>query len=153
MSRIRFSLLFVAAVLVASCGTTNSAGMYDPNAPVAAITITTSGSVDPSSRSIALPPANDELTMDLQNAFIRDGWTVSTSTTSTRYLMQLETKTWTSNDAISSIDLAIIDEHNGAKILTGSRKVLSPSDPPIDLKAVADAVVSSLRGVTQQPPQ
>jgi hypothetical protein len=153
MSKIRFSLLFAAAILIASCGTTNSGTMYDPNAPVPAITITTSGSVDPASRSIALPPGNDNLVLAFQTAFTNDGWTISTSTTSTRYLMQLETKTWTSNQALSAIDLSIIDEHTGAKILTGVRKTYSPSDPPIDVTAVADMVVSALKGITAPPPQ
>jgi len=151
MSRIRFSLLFVAAVVVTACGTTNSSTMYDPNAPVTAITITTSGSVDPSARSIALPPGNDELVLAFQAAFTNDGWTTSTSTTTTRYLMQLETKVWTDTEKLSAINLAIIDEHNGAKVLMGVRSTYSSSDPPIDVKAVADMVVSALKGITAPP--
>jgi hypothetical protein len=152
MNKARFFLLFAALVLITSCGTTNS-DMYDPNAPVAAITITTSGSVDPSQRSIALPPGNDELLVAFQKAFSSDGWTTSTSTTNTRYLMQLETKAWTYNQKLSAIDLSIIDEQTGKKILTGARKMLSGDDPPIDVTAVANAVVSALKGVTAPAPQ
>jgi len=153
MSRLRFSLLFVAAVLLNACGTTNSSGMYDPNAPVTAITITTSGSVDPAARSIALPPGTDELVTALQAAFTSAGWTTSTSTTTTRYLVQLETKIWTDTQKLSAINLVIIDEHTGAKILTGVRSTYASSDPPIDVKAVADMVVSALKGITASPPQ
>jgi hypothetical protein len=153
MSKARFLLLFAAAALISSCATTGSSDMYDPNAPVAAITVTTSGSVDPANRSIALPPGNDALLVAFQKAFSGDGWTTSTTTTSTRYLMQLETKTWTYNQALSAIDLAIIDEQTGKKILTGTRKMFAASDPPIDVNAVAATVVSALKGITAPPPQ
>ncbi len=148
MRGVRVSLLFVSLAAILSCGTTNSNDMYDPNAPVTAITVSTSGSVDPSSRTIALPPGEDELLLALRNAFSDDGWVVSTSTTDTRYVMQLQTKVWTYDQKLSAIDLSIVDERTGAEILKGVRKTYSPNDQPIDVKAVADTVVSSLRKIT-----
>ncbi len=152
MSRARFYLLFVAMTAVVSCGTTNSGGMYDPNAPVTAINISTSGSVDPSSRTIALPPGEDDLTLALKSALSSDGWAVSTSTTNTRYVLQLQTKQWTYEQRLANINLTIVDEKTGAEILTGERKTYSPNDTPIDVKAVADMVVASLKKITSPMP-
>ncbi len=148
MSRFRILLVFVAIVAVSSCTTTNSDTMYDPNAPVAAIEVKTSGNIDPASRSIAIPAGEDELLAALRNAFLNDGWIVDTSTTNTRYMMSLQTKTWTNNQTLSSIDLSIVDQKNGAEILSGTRKTYGPFDNPIDVKAVADEVVSSLKKIT-----
>ncbi len=145
MSTIRFCLVFAAIATVISCGTTNSGEMYDPNAPVAAITISTSGSIDPTSLSIALPAGDDSLLTALKTAFTKDGWVTSTSTTDTRYLMQLQTTMWTYNNALSSIHMTIVDERNGTEVLTGDRKMYGPNDHPIDVDAVADMVVTSLR--------
>ena len=55
MKKLHYFLLPAVLAAMASCGTTNSADLYDPNAPVAPISISTLGSVDPSDRSIALP--------------------------------------------------------------------------------------------------
>ncbi len=148
MRRVHVYLLFASLATFLSCGTTNSGDLYDPNAPVTAITISTTGSVDPSSRSIALPPGDDELLLALRNAFSRDGWTVTTSTTDTRYVMQLQTKVWTYDQKLSAIDLSIVDARTGAEILKGVRKTYSPSDNPIDVNAVADMVVTSLKKIT-----
>ncbi len=152
MSRKSFFLLFAGMATLASCGTTNSAEMYDPNAPVAAITVSTSGTVDPAARSMAIPPGNDDLLVALRTALSNDGWTVSTSTTNTRYVMQLQTAVWSFNQKLSSIDLTVVDARTGAKILTGSRKMYGPNDKPIDVNEVADSVVSSLRKITSPPP-
>ena len=119
MRRVQFYLLFASLAAIVSCGTTDSAVMYDPNAPVTAITISTSGSVDPSSRTIALPPGDDELLVAFRDAFSADGWNVSTSTTDSRYVMQLETKVWTYDQKLSAINLSIVDARTGAQILTG----------------------------------
>ncbi len=151
MSGARCFLLFALLAVVVSCGTTDSGAMYDPNAPVTAITITTSGTVDPSGRSIALPAGDDQLLLALKDAFSRDGWNVSTSTTDVRYVMQLQTKVWTYEQKLSAIDLAIVDARTGAEILKGARKTYSPNDPPIDVTAVADMVVASLKKITSPP--
>lgn len=148
MSRLPFYLLLAAATVLASCGTTNSSSMYDPNAPVAAIEIVTSGTIDPSSRSMALPAGEDDLLVALRKALSDDGWTVSTSTTNTRYMMNVQTQVWTSDQKISSINLSVVDQKTGADILTGARKTYSPADKPIDLVAVADMVASSLKKLT-----
>ena len=143
-----FSAVLIALSILFSCTSTNSDTMYDPNAPVAAINISKIGVVDASSRTIALPAGEDELLTAFRNAFSNDGWTTSTSTTATRYVMQLETKVWDNNQRLSYIHMAIVDERNGKTILTGERKTYSPSDPPIDITAVATMVVSSLRDIT-----
>lgn len=149
MRRLPFLLLLAAlTALMVSCGTTNSSSMYDPNAPVAAIEISTSGTVDPSSRTVALPAGEDALLVALRTALSRDGWTVGTSTTNTRYMLNVQTQVWTSDQKISSINLSIVDQKTGAEILTGVRKTYSPADKPIDLDAVADLVASSLRKMT-----
>jgi len=131
--------------VVVSCGTTNSSSMYDPNAPAAAIEISTSGTVDPSNKTIALPAGEDDLLAALRKALSNDGWTVGTSTTNTRYMLNVQTQVWTSDQKISSINLSIVDQKTGAEILTGARKTYSPADKPIDLDAVADLVASSLK--------
>jgi len=148
MKKIRFLLLAAVAMEIAACASTNSSDLYDPNAPVVAISISTFGSVDLSDRSIALPPGDEDLLVALRTALTADGWTVSTSTTATRYLMQLETKNWTYEQRLSYINLTVVDEKTAKKILTGERKTYSPNDNPIDLKAVADMVVSSLKKIT-----
>jgi hypothetical protein len=153
MKKIRSLLLAAVAMEMAACATTNSSDLYDPNAPVVAISISTFGSVDPSDRSIALPPGNEDLLVALRTALTADGWTVSTSTTATRYLMQLETKNWTYEQRLSYINLTVVDEKTANKILTGERKTYSPNDNPIDLKAVADMVVSSLKKTTSPAAQ
>ena len=152
MRRLHLWLLFAATIWVISCGTTNSGNLYDPNAPVAAIDISTPGAVDSSARSIALPPGDDDLLTALRAAFSNDGWVVSESTTDTHYLLQLETKRWTYEQRLSSINLAIVDEKTGATVLTGARKMYSPNDPPIDVKAVADSVVSALKKISAPTP-
>ncbi len=149
MKKLHYFLLPAVLAAMASCGTTNSADLYDPNAPVAPISISTLGSVDPSDRSIALPAGTDDLLVALRAAFSGDGWTVSDSTTTTRYLMQLQTTNWTYEQKLASINLTVVDEKTAAKILTGERKNYSPDDKPIDVKAVADMVVSSLKKITQ----
>jgi len=148
MRRLPFYLVLAAATVLGSCGTTNSSSMYDPNAPVAAIEITTSGTVDSSNRVIALPAGEDDLLVALRKALTNDGWTVSTSTTDTRYMMNVQTQVWTSDQKISSINLSIVDQKTGTEVLTGVRKTYSPSDKPIDLDAVADMVASSLKKMT-----
>ena len=148
MRKLPFFLLCAAFAVIVSCGTTNSGNLYDPNAPVAAITVSTSGTVDGSNRTIALPPGDDELLVALRNAFSNDGWVVDTSTTNTHYVMLLQTKVWTYKEKLSSIDLSIVDQRTGAQILHGVRKTYSPDDPPIDVNAVADMVVSALKKVT-----
>ena len=149
MRRLPFLLLPAAlTALMISCGTTNSSSMYDPNAPVAAIEISTSGTVDPSSRTMALPSGDDALLAALRTALSSDGWTIGTSTTNTRYMLNVQTQVWTSDQKISSINLSIVDQKTGAEILTGVRKTYSPADKPIDLDAVADLVASSLRKMT-----
>ena len=152
MSRARFFLFFASVAIIVSCSTTNS-NLYDPNAPVTAIDITTHGSVDPSSRTIALPPGDDELLLALKNAFSGDGWVVSTSTTNTRYVMLLQTQVWTYEQRLSHIDLSVVDQKTGSEVLSGVRNTKSPYDPPIDVKAVADLVVASLKKVTSPPAQ
>jgi hypothetical protein len=131
-----------------SCGTTNSGSLYDPNAPVTAIDISTAGTIDPSSRTMALPAGEDDLLAALRKALSNDGWIISTSTTNTRYMMNLQTQVWTSDQKISTISLSIVDQKTGAQVLTGVRKTYSPADNPIDLNAVADMVASSLRKIT-----
>ena len=152
MRRLPFILLCAVSAVIVSCGTTNSADLYDPNAAVAAITISTSGNVDASNRTIALPPGGDDLSVALRNAFSNDGWAVSTSTTSTHYVMLLQTKVWTYKEKLSNINLSIVDQRTGAEILKGVRKTYSPDDPPIDVKAVAEDVISALKKVTVQSP-
>ena len=152
MKRLPFFFLCTVSAVIVSCGTTNSADLYDPNAAVAAITISTSGSIDASNRSIALPPGGDDLSVALRNAFSGDGWAVSTSTTDTHYVMLLQTKVWTYQEKLSNIDLSIVDQRTGAEILKGVRKTYSPDDPAIDVKAVAEAVISALKKVTVQSP-
>ena len=119
MSRARFFFLFASVAIIVSCATTNS-NLYDPNAPVTAIDITTHGSVDPSSRTIALPPGDDELLLALKNAFSGDGWVVSTSTTNTRYVMLLQTQVWTYEQRLSHIDLSVVDQETSSEVLSGS---------------------------------
>jgi len=149
MRRLPFPLLLAAVMaFMVSCGTTNSSSMYDPNAPVAAIEISTSGTVDPAGRTMALPAGEDALLVALRTALSNDGWTVGTSTTNTRYMLNVQTQVWTSDQKISSINLSIVDQKTGAEILTGVRKTYSPADKPIDLDAVADLVASSLRKMT-----
>lgn len=152
MRKLRLWLLFAATMAVISCGTTNSGSLYDPNAPVAAIDISTSGAVDSSARSIALPTGEDDLLAAFRTAFSNDGWVVSESTTDTHYLLQLETKRWTYEQRLSYINLSIVDEKTGATILTGIRKTYSPNDPPIDVNAVADSVVSALKKISSPKP-
>ena len=152
MSKFRFCFLFAAIATIISCGTTNSGEMYDPNAPVAAITISTSGNVDPANLTMALPPGDDALLSALKGALEKDGWVTSTSTTNTRYTMQVQTQVWTYNQSLSSINLSVVDERTGKEVLTGARKMYGPNDPPIDVKAVADMVVSSLRKIMSPMP-
>ena len=149
MNRVKICLLIWATLFLASCGTTNSANMYDPNTPVTPISISTFGNVDPSSKTIALPSGEDPLLEAFKTAFSDDGWATSTSTTNTRYVMQLETRQWTYEQRLAYISLTIVDERSGAKILSGERKTYSPNDPAIDVKAVADMVISSLKSITK----
>ena len=148
MNKARVLLLCAVVAILLSCETTNSANLYDPNASVAAIDISTAGSVDPSARIIALPPGTDDLLSALTKAFTDDGWSVSTNTTRTRYVMLLQTKVWSYNQRLSAIDLSIVDQKTGAKILAGMRKTYSPNDKPIDVTAVAQTVVASLKKIT-----
>jgi hypothetical protein len=145
MSKIHMYLLFVWIATIVSCGTTNSSEMYGANPPVTAISISTFGNVDLSNRTIALPPGDDDLLLALKNALSSDGWIIGTSTTSTRYILHLETKVWTPENTLSYISLSIVDQKTGAEILSGTRQTKSPYDTPIDVKAVAETVTSSLK--------
>jgi len=152
MRRVQCWLLFAAIAAVISCGTTNSGSLYDPNAPVAAIDVSTFGTVDSSSRTIALPPGSDDLLLAFKSALSSDGWAVSENTTNTHYVMLLETKSWSYEQRLSYISLSIVDEKTGATILSGVRKTYSPNDNPIDVKAVADSVVSALKKISSPTP-
>ena len=145
MSKIHIYLLLAWIATIVSCGTTNSSEMYGPNAPVTAIAISTSGSVDPFNRTITLPAGDDDLLLALKNALSSDGWIIGTSTTNTRYILHLETKVWTSENTLSYISLSIVDQKTGSEILSGTRQTKSPYDTPIDVKAVAEMVTSSLK--------
>jgi hypothetical protein len=144
MNKIHMYLLLAGIATIASCGTTNSSEMYGPNAPVTAIAISTFGNVDPSNRTIGLPYGEDDLLLALRNALSSDGWIIGTSTTNTRYILHLETKVWTPENTLSYISLSIVDQKDGAIILSGTRQTKSPYDTPIDVKAVAETVRSSL---------
>lgn len=153
MSKMYIYLLLGTLAAFIACSTTNSDVMYDPKEPVAAIVIYTFWSVDPSSRTIALPPGGDDLLLALKSAFSSDGWAVSVSPKNARYVMLLETKVWKAGERLASINLSIVDQKTGAEILTGVRKAYTSFDNPIDVKAVADAVVSSLKKITSPLPE
>lgn len=149
MKRIRLPLLLIMLATLAACGTTNSGDMYDPNAPVPALTISSSGMVDSSARSITLPTGGDaQLLAAFQNAFTADGWAVSTDPGKSRYMMNLQIQVWTYSEKLSSINLSIVDIKTGKEILTGARKAYSP-DEPIDVKGVAGFLIDSLKKITQ----
>jgi len=138
-------LLLAGIATIVSCGTTNSSEMYGPNASVTAISISTSGNVDPSERTIGLPPGEDDLLLALRKSLSNDGWTIGTGTANTRYILHLETKVWTPENTLSYISLSIVDQETGAEILSGTRQTKSPYDNPIDVNAVAEKVTVSLK--------
>ena len=145
MGKIQRYLLLAWIATIVSCGTTNSSQMYGANAPVPAIAISTFGNVDPSNRTIGLPYGDDDLLLALKNALSSDGWIIGTSTTNTRYILHLETRVWTPENTLSYISLSIVDQKDGSEILSGTRQTKSPYDTPIDVKAVAEMVTSSLK--------
>jgi hypothetical protein len=152
MNKSHIYLLLAAMATIVSCGTTNSGGMNEQNTPVAAIAISIFGTVDPSNRTIGLPPGDDDLLLALKNAFSSDGWIIGASTANARYTLRLETKVWTSEQTLSYIKLSIVDQRTGAEILSGTRQTKSPYDTPIDVKAVAEMVISSLKSNTAPLP-
>ena len=148
MRRVRTCFLIVTVAAIVSCGTIKLNGMYDPNAAVVPIDVSTSGNVDSSDRTIVLPPGGDDLLLALENALSKDGWTIRKTTTNTRYIVRIETKVWNDGQALSYIGLTITDQSTGAEILSGTRQSKSPLDTPIDVKAVAELVTSTLKKIS-----
>ena len=74
MTKIYIYLCIAALASIVTCSTTNSETMYDPKESVVPIDITIFGKIDPSNRTIALPPGGDDLLLALKNAFSNDGW-------------------------------------------------------------------------------
>jgi hypothetical protein len=152
MSKAYTYLCIAVVTTVAACSTIDSDVMYDPKEPVAAINVLTFGNVDPSNRTIALPPGGDDLLLALKIAFSNDGWAVSVGPGSARYVMFIETTVWKHGGRLASINLSIVDQKTGIEILTAVRKAYTSFDNPIDINAVAETLIDCLKKITSPFP-